>query len=244
MRRRLLVTAPRGGRAAASAANAASAGSGAAPLAFSARHSGASGFPPRRCLATSTSTASSRPLKHHPAGWEVVVGLELHAQILSQSKLFSGTHTCLCSFVDGCCWPRQPPAWSGEWQLRPPYSPVSHRTAIHHGPWWYTSAVQALERSSEERATRRWRSLMPPTRAPFRFATASHHRLPSHHQPLRSTTRARGRAGPFTEVSRNEQRVVVRVVWRMSAGAQRGMRAAGGEGGTRAGRAGQPPLAI
>lgn len=29
-------------------------------------------------------------MKHHPAGWEVVVGLELHAQILSQSKLFSG----------------------------------------------------------------------------------------------------------------------------------------------------------
>jgi hypothetical protein len=111
----------------------------------------------------------------------VVVGLELHAQILSQSKLFSGTHACLCCFVDGCCcccccWPRQPPAWSGEWQLQPPL--LARLSPYRHPPWsdrWYTSAVQALERSSEERATRRWRSLMPPTRAPFRFA--------SHHQP-------------------------------------------------------------
>src|SRR3977135_3980323 len=39
------------------------------------------------------STTSSKLIKGHTGAWEVVIGMEVHAQVTSNSKLFSGAST-------------------------------------------------------------------------------------------------------------------------------------------------------
>src|SRR5688572_9967041 len=50
-------------------------------------------MPDQRDIAMSTAQGISRLLKGATGAWEVVIGLEVHAQVTSQAKLFSGAST-------------------------------------------------------------------------------------------------------------------------------------------------------
>jgi aspartyl-tRNA(Asn)/glutamyl-tRNA(Gln) amidotransferase subunit B len=40
-----------------------------------------------------SAAAKSKTIKGETGDWEIVIGMEVHAQVLSQSKLFSGAST-------------------------------------------------------------------------------------------------------------------------------------------------------